>query len=155
VRSNNNRLETVERGSPQPPTLAWRLVSEIRLGVVLTVDDTDDEHLDELTRLLCDELREADVRSVDRIAGGVTPPSAKGLGLSEIGSLIVTLLNAGALTQVVDTIRSWLDRDKGRSAELTLGADRIKLTGLSAADQRALIEAWIARAGTEVERPGG
>ena len=105
--------------------------------------DAGDEERDELTRALRDELLELDVESVDR-PETPAPDGTRAVGAVELGTLLVTF-GQGALGLVTSTIARWVQRRGGRNVTLELDGDRIELTGVSADDQRRLIETFVAR----------
>jgi len=74
------------------------------------------------------------------------PEGSKGVPLPAAGTLLVRLTASVPIpTAVVRTLQSWLIRRPGRSLELTLDGDLLKVTAISADEQRRLIDAWIAR----------
>ena len=116
----------------------------LNLRVELDVDsDAADEERDELARGLRDELLELDVEAVDR-PESPAPEGTRGPGAIELGTLLVTV-GQSALGLVTSTIARWVQRRGGRSVTLELDGDRIELTGVSADDQRRLIETVVAR----------
>jgi hypothetical protein len=54
-------------------------------------------------------------------------------------------LGPTVLGSVVDTVRAWLSRDRGRSARLQLGDDVLELSDASPEQQEQLISAFLAR----------
>jgi hypothetical protein len=49
------------------------------------------------------------------------------------------------LVAVIGAVQSWLGSRKGRSVKLELDGDSIEVTGMSASDQRELIDAFVVR----------
>lgn len=97
--------------------------------------------VDGAVRDLRTELLDLEVRSV-ALAGDSGPDSrVKGVDLVEVGGLVVELFAAGALGQLVDAIRLWLDRDRHRSVTLTIGDRSISVTGASREQTDQLIDA--------------
>jgi hypothetical protein len=116
----------------------------LSLRVELDVDaDAGAEERDELARALRAELLELEVEAVDR-PEEPPPAGTRGAGVIELGTLLVTL-GQGALGLVTSTIARWVQRRGGRSVTLELDGDRIELGGVSAEDQRRLIETFVAR----------
>jgi hypothetical protein len=116
-----------------------------KLEVQLAIEgDAPAEESDELTGNLRRELLELDVEAVDRRRAEEPPPGARGAEAAELGSLLVTL-GPTVLGSVVETIRAWLSRDRGRSARLQLGDDVLELSDASPEQQKQLIAAFLAR----------
>lgn len=116
----------------------------LNLRIELDADaDAGAEERDELTRALRAELLDLDVESVER-PETPAPDGARGAGAVELGTLLVTF-GQGALGLVTGTIARWVQRRGGRSVTLELDGDRIELSGVSAEDQRRLIETFVAR----------
>ncbi|HEV7562577.1 MAG TPA: hypothetical protein VGO24_03665, partial [Solirubrobacterales bacterium] len=116
-----------------------------KLEVQLAVDgDAPADESDELTVNLRRELLELDVDAVDRRRAEEPPPGARGAESADLGTLLVTL-GPTVLGSVVQTIRGWLSRGRGRSARLQLGDDVIELSGASPEQQEQLIAAFLAR----------
>ena len=107
--------------------------------------DADDAELEERTIELRQELLALDVQDVRRPPGGPAPEGARAGG--ETALLATLLVTAGqqAITLVVGTVAQWLSRGKDRTARLKIGDDSIELTDVSAADQRRMLEAFLAR----------
>jgi hypothetical protein len=116
----------------------------IQLRVELGAGDgAGAEERDEAARALREELLELDVDDVRRPTEPA-PPGARGLDAATLGTLLVTL-GQGTLGAVAAAVQRWVSRGGGRSVTLELDGDRIELTGVSAADQRRLIETFVAR----------
>ena len=121
-------------------------MSAERLSLRVEVDGEPDagaEERDELARALRDELLQLDVDAVDR-PETAAPDGTRGAGAVELGTLLVTF-GQSALGIVTSTIARWVARRGGRSVTLELDGDRIELSGVSADDQRRLIETFVAR----------
>jgi hypothetical protein len=118
-----------------------------QLDISLEIDDDISPlEYEELTEAVRRELLQLDVESVDRIPAGAVPDGARGLDLSALGALIVSVgQSAPVLGQVVEVIRAWAARSPKRSAKLTIGGDTLELSGLSERDQRLVIRDWMAR----------
>ena len=109
---------------------------------VLALDD-DGEDVDALSRALRRELLDLDVEQVDLVAAGDEPPGAKGLG-AVVGWLSVRIRGASALRAVVGAVRLWSSRT-GRTIEVTIGTDVLKVSAATAEQQDRIIEVWLAR----------
>jgi hypothetical protein len=116
-----------------------------KLAVQLNIDaHADAEELDQLTTSLRRQLLELDVEAVDRPRGEPPPPGARAVEAAALGELLVTLAPA-VMGVVVETIRSWLSRSRGRSAKLKFGDNEIEITGASSEQQERLIAVFLAR----------
>jgi hypothetical protein len=116
----------------------------LRIEVALP-DGADAEELDEATRALRGELLELDVDAVERPAEPA-PAGARAVDAAVLGTLVVGL-GRSALTVVTGMLERWVARAGNRSVVLELEGDRIEVSGVSAADQHRLIEAFVARHG--------
>jgi hypothetical protein len=116
-----------------------------KLEVQLKIDaHADAEELDQLTTSLRRQLLELDVEAVERPRAEEPPPGARAVEAAALGELLVTLAPA-VVGAVVETIRSWLSRSRGRSAKLKFGDEEIEITGASSDQQEQLIAAFLAR----------
>ena len=116
------------------------------LLIQVQADQADPEEIASLTSQLGRELLQLDLESVEQATTGPAPEGSKGVPLPAAGTLLVRLTASVPIpTAVVRTLQSWLIRRPGRSLELTLDGDLLKVTAISADEQRRLIDAWIAR----------
>lgn len=102
----------------------------------------DLEDVPGLARLLRAELLDLDVETVEPLTTDTVPAGAKGLS-SLVGALSVRLGAAG-LRAVLAKVRDWASRN-GRSVEVTIDGDTLKVTGVTAQQQEQLINVWLAR----------
>ena len=105
----------------------------------------DAEHVARLTYRLRAELLDLDVDAVQLPANGEAPEGSMGVGLLAAGGLVVRFIGQDVLQSIIDTVRSWLARQRCRSIKLTLDGDTLELTGMSSAAQGRLIDLWVAR----------
>jgi hypothetical protein len=112
-----------------------------RIVVGLGAKGADARELDELTRSLADELRQIEVRSVDRISEGEAPPGSKGDPFT-IGWLAVTLTPILA-KKVFDVLADWVNRVQGRTIKITLGQNTIELSDASPKEREKLLKRWL------------
>ena len=117
------------------------------LRVQVLPGDADLDQLNELTSLLRQELLELDVAAVEPMAQEAAPEDAKG-ALAALGGWLAvhfgaTGLKAG-LKAVVNVVASWAGRT-GKTVELTIGGDTLKVTGASAEMQARIVEEFFAR----------
>jgi hypothetical protein len=111
--------------------------------------DTDAEELAQLAGRLRAELLDLDVDAVRRPVRVDAPADAKGAGLLAFGELVVGLVaSPEVLASIIDTVRSWLGRNRARSVKLTLDGDALEVSGVSSAEQDRLIELWVSRHAT-------
>lgn len=117
---------------------------ELRLR--LAEEGADDERVERLSGLLLGELRQLDVEEVAALTKGQPPPGARGLDVTDLGALLVTLgSSAEALRSVVGVVRQWLGRGDGaaRTVRLEIGGDVLELSGASEAGQQRLVEFFV------------
>ena len=109
--------------------------------------DEDAEQLDELTSLLRQELLELDVATVEPLTQESAPEDSKGAVAALAGWLAVHFGAAGlksGLKAVVNVVATWAGRT-GKTVELTIGGNTLKLTGASAEMQSRIVEEFFAR----------
>jgi hypothetical protein len=118
-----------------------------QISVVVQGPDDDPQSLDDLTRRLQEELRLLPAaESVTRPAGGPAPDGSKGDLVTTIGALVITgAFSRAALKALVSLVAEWRQRAQARRVELTEGDDSLVVEGVSASDQKALIDAWLQR----------
>jgi hypothetical protein len=115
--------------------------------VTVRVDfrESDAEVQDELIAALADELRELEL-DVTRPAAGPVPDGAKGVAATSVVDLILSgVFSVGTLGALTRVFTEWIKRVGARRVVLEEDGDRLELSGLSRADQKAVIEAWITR----------
>jgi hypothetical protein len=111
------------------------------LIVRIDPDDSDTEELDDLGRRLRVELLELDIDDAGPLPG---PEPHQAKGVSAITGALAVRLGGTVLSAVVQRIRDWVGRT-GRSVEITIDGDTLKVSGISSARQEQLIDAWLAR----------
>lgn len=104
--------------------------------------DDDPEELATLARRLRAELLDLDVDQVEPLTEDTAPEDAK--GLSSLAGALAVQLGAASLKALVARIRDWVSRN-GRTVEVTIGGDTVKVTGATPQQQETLINAWLAR----------
>ena len=115
---------------------------------VLPVADSDSEELADLAAELHGELLDVDGTSVAPLSAEAAPPGAKGLG-DVAGWLVAQFGTLDGLRALVSAVRGFASRT-GRTVEVSIGGDALKVTGATSRQQQQLIDAWLARHG-----PGG
>jgi len=117
------------------------------IQLVVRVDagpGADHVELAELAFRLRDDVEQLDDASVKLAPGEAPEPGAKSADAIEWGTLVVSLVTTGALTAFITTVNDWVSRQRG-DVTVKVGDDQLVLTGASSADQRRLIDAWLAR----------
>jgi hypothetical protein len=109
--------------------------------------DDDAEQIAELVRRLRRELLELDVDSVETVSDDVLPEGAK--GVSALAGMLGVRLASVGLKALVSRIREWAARS-GRSVEVTIDGDTIKITGASGEQQERIMNVWLARHATHI-----
>ena len=115
---------------------------------VVPVTDSDAEELADLAGQLHAELLGVDDASIGPLPAGSVPEGAKGLG-DVAGWLVAQFGTLDGLRDLVAAVRGFASRT-GRTVEVSIGGDPIKVTGATSQQQQQLIDAWLARHG-----PGG
>jgi hypothetical protein len=115
---------------------------------VIPMADSDAEELADLAGQLQAELLGVDDTSVGPLPARAVPEGAKGLG-DVVGWLVAQFGTLDGLRALVAAVRGFAART-GRTVEVTIGGDPIKVTGVTSQQQQQLIDAWLARHG-----PGG
>jgi hypothetical protein len=103
--------------------------------------DDDGEEIAQLTRQLRTAILSLDVENVEPVAGEA-PNGAKGV-TAVLGWLSVTL-GGELLKSVADRVADWA-MSRGRSVEITVDGDTLKLGGVTRARQEELTREWLAR----------
>lgn len=111
--------------------------------------ELDAQDRERLTLGLRTELNELDVDSVHPAEDGTAPAGAKGADAVTIGALLVALsAPGGVFTSVIATLQSWLDRQAdAHRITVTIDGDTLDLGRAAAADQRAVVDAFVRRHG--------
>ena len=120
--------------------------SEISLTVA--EEGADAERVGALTGYLRQELLQLDVDDVVTATGGAAPAGSRGLDLTMVGGLLVSLGGSAAgLADVVGVIRSWLSRGGGvrRTVKLQIDGDVLELSEVSRDEQNRLVELFVTR----------
>lgn len=114
-------------------------MAELRLNVA-GYPDSDDEERADLAWRLERELRE---HGVDEVAHPAIrpPPGAKG-GALEWAQLVVSF--AGTVPALVMALEGWRGRHPGAAVTLEIEGDRLTLDHASPAEQRRLVEVFLA-----------
>jgi Effector Associated Constant Component 1 len=116
--------------------------------------DLDPEDVERLVRRLRAEVAELDVESVTLAASATgvdtpAPEGAKGSDAVTLGAMVVALsASGGVFAALIQTVRDWLERQSGRHrVAVTIDGETIELERATAAQQQAMLEAFIRRHG--------
>ena len=115
---------------------------------VLPAADSDAEELADLAAGLRAELLDLDEVLITPYAADPAPAGAKGLG-TLAGWLVTQFGSLDGLRVVVAAVRGWVGRT-GRTVEVSIDGDVLKLTGATSQQQEKIVDAWLAR-----HAPGG
>jgi len=110
---------------------------------VLPTADSDAEELADLAGGLRAELLDVDAASVAPLAAEAAPEGAKGLG-DLAGWLMVQFGTLDGLRALVAAVRGFASRT-GRTVEVSISGDVLKVTGVTSQQQEQIIGAWLAR----------
>jgi len=118
-------------------------MAETTYATVRIMGDSDEDagDLARLTRQLRAALLDLDGLDVEPVAAD-TPDGAKAAG-AVLGWLAVTFAG-GLITSVADRVANWA-MSLGRTVELSVDGDTLKLGRVTHAEQRELIRAWLER----------
>ena len=115
---------------------------------VLPAADSDAEELADLAGGLRAELLDLDEVLVTPYAAEAAPAGAKGLG-TLAGWLVTQFGSLDGLRAAVAVVRGWVGRT-GRTVEVSIDGDVLKLTGATSQQQEKIVDVWLAR-----HAPGG
>lgn len=110
---------------------------------VVPAADSDAAELADVAAQLQDELRELDIPSVGTLTSDAVPASAKGTA-PLFGWLVAQFGTLEGLKAVMAAVAGWTTRT-GRTVEVSLGGDTLKISKATPEQQRELIDAWLAR----------
>ena len=110
---------------------------------VLPVADSDAEELTDLAGGLHAELLGVDGASVAPLTTEAPREGAKGLG-TLADWLVAQFGTLDGLRAVVTTVHAWASRT-GRTVEVSIDGDVLKVTGVTSQHQGEIIDAWLTR----------
>ena len=108
--------------------------------------DSDAEELADLAGQLHAELLDVDDALVGPLPAGAVPEGAKGLG-DVAGWLVAQFGTLDGLRALVAAVRGFASRT-GRTVEVSMGGDSLKVIGATSQEQEKIIDAWLARHGS-------
>jgi hypothetical protein len=129
-------------------TQAGEITMPDQIQLKLTINptsQTDAEELDRLTRQLRQEILGLDVEDVAPVKAEGVPEGSKGDAFALGALLITTLASSGAFPYIFDLLKTWLTRHGLRSVTLEIDGDTLEVKGVSAEEQKQLIDAWMSR----------
>ena len=97
----------------------------VQMDLTISIPDSTEEEVDNITRRLFMELRDLDVESVQLLTNGEAPEGTKGIDPVAIGAIAMSVLPS-VLSTVLEYLLSWSFRSPGRT---------IKFKGLVANQQ--------------------
>jgi hypothetical protein len=86
----------------------------LQLDLTVSIPDSTDEELDNVTRRLATELRDLDVESVKLLTTGEAPEGTKGLDSVAIGAIAISVLPS-MLSTLFEHLLSWSLQGRGRT----------------------------------------
>jgi hypothetical protein len=120
---------------------------EPMVHLTLAESGSDRDRLDQLTRLLRDELSHLDTVDVRRASSQAAPPGARGVDAQTVSTLAVALMGSGGLTALVTAARAWLDRghEAPRNIRMEVDGDVLELSGATSTEQDRLVSLFLDR----------
>jgi hypothetical protein len=125
------------------------------LQVLLSDEEAPARRLDELANHLRRELLLLDVRDVVPLPAGKAPPGARGVGMAEIGALLVSLSQSTtALLTVIETVRAWRARSRERpTIKLVIDGDVLEISETSSDQAARAFELFVSRHSANGDQP--
>lgn len=116
------------------------------LLISLSLENGNQEELQELTQQLQSELEQLHIDSIEKVSAGELPEGAKSANWSEIGQMIVTLAPV-IIPPLFDLLKSWINRQPSVPVKIKIKVGKNKTaqieydpTKTSAEDLEALIK---------------
>jgi hypothetical protein len=109
---------------------------------VSSTADGDQEDVAILVGRLRAELLDLDVDAVEPASAESVPDGAK--SAAGLAGMLTLRLGRAGLKAVFAKLRDWVARN-GRSVEVTIDGDTVKVTGATLEQQERLINVWLAR----------
>jgi hypothetical protein len=122
--------------------------SEDLILEVVGASDSDAEELAALTDNLRRQLLDLYIDDARPLRGGEVPAGAKSVEAVTTGMLVLSMAPA-MLAATVTVLQSWLANRKVGTIKVTRGDDSIELVDPSKADQRRLIDDFLAGSRTD------
>ena len=111
-----------------------------QLSIEISASDATEEDIDQMTRQLLSELRDADVESAELAKGGSAPGGTKSGDAVTLGSIVMTVLPT-VLPAIIGMVQTWATGGHGRIVKFKgkVGREMIEFEG-SAEDLQRLLE---------------
>ena len=122
-------------------------MNEITLQLTLNKDEHDtNTEIAKLSRQLRSELLKLNIENVDYRRKENLVDGTKAGEIISWETLIITLAaSGGIISTLINFILGWVKRNEGRGVTLELNGNKLEVTGLSASEQKELIETWLKR----------
>ena len=104
----------------------------IELELEISIEDAQEDYLDEATRQLLSELRETNAESVRLATSGVVPAGTKSIDPVTTGAIAIAVLPT-FLPKVIDAVQAWAMRGNGRTVKFKgkVGGQMVEFEGHS------------------------
>ncbi len=104
----------------------------IELELEISIEDAQEDYLDEATRQLLSELRETNTESVRLATSGVVPAGTKSIDPVTTGAIAIAVLPT-FLPKVIDAVQAWAMRGNGRTVKFKgkVGGQMVEFEGHS------------------------
>jgi len=124
-------------------------MDDITLQVTLNKDEHEtDSDIAKLSQQLRSELLKLNIENVDYQRKENLVNGTKAGDIISWETLIITLAaSGGVISTLINFILGWVKRNEGRGVTLELNGNKLEVTGLSANEQKELIETWLKRNG--------
>ena len=104
----------------------------IELELEISIEDAQEDYLDEATRQLLSELRETNAECVRLATSGVVPTGTKSIDPVTTGAIAIAVLPT-FLPKVIDAVQAWAMRGNGRTVKFKgkVGGQMVEFEGHS------------------------
>ncbi len=122
-------------------------MDNIILHMTLVKDEYDsNSDIALLSQQMRDNLLKLPVKDVDYLRKENLSNGTKAGDIISWETLIVTLAaSGGVITALINFILGWVKRNESRSVILEIDGNKLEVSGLSASEQKDLIETWLKR----------
>lgn len=107
--------------------------------------DRDLRDMEEASANLRSELRRLNgVESVEPLPIGKAPAGSRAVDAVSVGSILMTLAaSGGVISSLIGVLREWAGRGEKRKVFFQFGEEKLELAGLSAKDEKQLVEMFL------------
>jgi len=102
--------------------------------------ENDIEDLEKRTVHLRDELLELDIDDVMRVRAETAPAGTKAADAYSAYSLVISLSDSVVIASIITLLQSWINRNKGVSATIQIGTNKIEVKDVSEAKLIKIVE---------------